>query len=70
MPPCREGGRGEGGVHTMKVLWPSGLGNYFVCKQFAVQTVLWPLEFVVQNKSRATTPTQFETWFEVEVSQY
>ena len=29
-------------------LWPSGLGNYFVCKRFAVQTLLWLLEFVIQ----------------------
>ena len=27
---------------------PSGLGNYFVCKRFAVQTLLWSLEFMVQ----------------------
>ena len=26
----------------------SGLGNYFVCKRFAVQTLLWSLEFVTQ----------------------
>ena len=26
----------------------SGLGNYFVCKRFAVQTLLWSLEFVIQ----------------------
>ena len=32
----------------MAFLWPSGLGNYFVCKRFAVQTLLWPLEFVIQ----------------------
>ena len=25
----------------------SGLGNYFVCKRFAVQTFLWSLEFVI-----------------------
>ena len=29
-------------------LWPSGLGNYFVCKRFAGQTLLWSLEFVIQ----------------------
>ena len=28
--------------------WPSGLGNFFVCKRFAVQTLLWSLEFVIQ----------------------
>ena len=35
------------------VSWPSGLGNDFVCKRFAVQTLLWSLEFVNPNKSRA-----------------
>ena len=29
-------------------LWPSGIGKYFLCKRFAVQTLLWPLEFVIQ----------------------
>ena len=29
-------------------LWPSGLGNYFVCRRFPVQTLLWSLEFVIQ----------------------
>ena len=28
--------------------WPSGLGNYFVCKRFAVYTLLWSLVFVIQ----------------------
>ena len=28
--------------------WHSGLGNYFVCKRFAVQTLLWSLGFVIQ----------------------
>ena len=28
--------------------WPNGLGNYFVCKRFEVQTLLWSLEFVIQ----------------------
>ena len=27
---------------------PSGLGNYSVYKRFAVQTLLWSLEFVIQ----------------------
>lgn len=27
---------------------PSGLGNYFVCKRFGVQTLLWSLKFVIQ----------------------
>ena len=28
--------------------WLSGLGNYFVCKRFTIQTFLWSLEFVIQ----------------------
>ena len=36
------------GTLAYYTLWPSGLGNYFVCKQFAVQTLLWLLEFVIQ----------------------
>ena len=31
-----------------KTLWPSGLGNNFMCTRFAVQTLLWSLEFVIQ----------------------
>ena len=27
---------------------PSGLGNYFACKRFAVQTLLRSLEFAIQ----------------------
>ena len=27
---------------------PNGLGNYFECKRFAVQTLLWSQEFMVQ----------------------
>ena len=34
--------------HSSKVLWSSGLGNYLVCKIFAVQTLLWSLEFVFE----------------------
>ena len=34
----------------MDALWHSGLGNYFVCRRFAVQTLLWSLEFVIQIK--------------------
>ena len=30
------------------VLWLRGLGNYFVCKRFAVETLLWSIEFVIQ----------------------
>ena len=35
-------------VSLPEALWPSGLGNYLVCKRFAVQTRLWSLEFVIQ----------------------
>ena len=34
---------------------PSGLGNYFVCKRFAVQTLLWSLEFVIQINLKHNT---------------
>ena len=33
---------------THLALSPSGLGNYFICKRFAVQTLLWSLEFAIQ----------------------
>ena len=33
---------------TNKALWPSGLGNYFVCNRFTVQALPWSLEFVIQ----------------------
>ena len=33
---------------VLEALWPSGLVNYFVYKRFAVQTLLWSLEFVIQ----------------------
>ena len=39
--------------HRSKVLWPSGLGSYFICKKLADQILLWSLEFVAQSKSRA-----------------
>ena len=29
---------------AIRALWPSGLGNYFICKRFAVQSLLWSLE--------------------------
>ena len=32
-------------------MWITELGNYIVCKWFAVQTLLWSLEFVIHNKS-------------------
>ena len=31
-----------------KTLWPSRLGKYLICEIFAVQTLLWSLEFVIQ----------------------
>ena len=34
-------------------IWPSGLGNYFVCKGFAVQTLLWSKEFVIQTSLKS-----------------
>ena len=34
---------------TYKESWPSELGNYFVCKRFAVHNLLWSLEFVIQR---------------------
>ena len=34
-------------------LWPSGLGNWMECKRFAVKTLLWSLEYVTHNISRA-----------------
>ena len=34
--------------YGFKTLWPSGLGNYFVCKLFTIQTLLWSMEFVIQ----------------------
>lgn len=37
-----------------QTLWPCRLGNYILCKRFfLVETLLWSLEFVFQNKSRA-----------------
>ena len=45
--------------------WPNGLGNYFVCKRFEVQTLLWSLEFVIQINLEHDTIT----WLEVEVSE-
>ena len=41
-------------------LWPIGWGNYFVCKRFAFQTLLWSLEFVIQiNLEHNTIATTF-----------
>ena len=38
-----------------EALWPKGLGNFFVCKRLAVQTLQCSLEFVIQISS--TTPS-------------
>ena len=35
--------------HVSGLVWPSGLGNDFVCKRLAVQTLPWSLEFVIQT---------------------
>ena len=35
-------------IAACKALWPSGLGNDFMCKRFAVQILLWSLEFLIQ----------------------
>ena len=37
------------GSRSPVALWPSGLGNYFVCKRFTVQALLWSLKFVIQK---------------------
>ena len=36
-------------------LRPSGLDNYFECKRFTVQTLLWSLEFVIQMRLEQDT---------------
>ena len=33
---------------TNWAFWPSGKGDYFVCKRSTVQTLLWSPEFVIQ----------------------
>ena len=35
-------------IRRKLALWPSGVGICFVYKRFAVQTLLWSLEFVIQ----------------------
>ena len=43
--------------YRLKALSPSGLGNDFVCKRFAVQTILWLLKFAIQkNLEHDTIP--------------
>ena len=34
---------------------PSGLDNYFVCKRFAVQILLWSLEFAIHTNLKHDT---------------
>ena len=34
--------------YELVAFWPSELGDYFACKRFPVQTLLWSLEFMVQ----------------------
>ena len=41
------------------VHWRSGLGNYFVYKSFAVQTLLWLLEFAIQINLQHDTITVY-----------
>ena len=43
-------------VAGMMALRPSGLGNYSIRKRFAVQTLLWSLEFVIQRIEYDTIP--------------
>ena len=50
-------------IRSSYLTYNDGLCNYFLCKRFAVQTLLWSLEF-------DTTPSQFETWLQVEVSRH
>ena len=58
---------------TYKALRPSGLGNYFVYKRFAVQILLWSLEFVIQiNLEHDTIAARlmYNLQFSKESSQY
>ena len=45
--------RANGYFCRIRILWPSVLGNYIVCKRFAVQNLQRSLEFVIYNKFRA-----------------
>ena len=42
---------------SFKPVRPSGCGNYFICKIFAVQTLLWSLKFVTQINIEYATIT-------------
>ena len=48
--------------------WHSGLSNYIASKRFIVQTLLWPMKFVIQNKPWSNTLLQFEVWLFLECS--
>ena len=39
----------------------SNCDNYFICKRFAVETLLWSLEFVIQINLKHDTTTVFHT---------
>ena len=48
-PVVRDRFRGGEDMNSLLlVLWPSRLGNYFLCKRFAFQILLWSLEFVIK----------------------
>ena len=46
---------------------PSGLGNYFVSKRFAIQTLLWSLKLVIKANLEHET---IAVWLEMKVSQH
>ena len=46
-------------IQNILALWPGGLGNYFVCKRFAVQTLLWSLEFVIQINLKLSSKLKY-----------
>ena len=50
---------GSGYLTHETALWSSSLGDYFVSKRLAVQTLLRSLKFVIQNIS-STTPSQIK----------
>ena len=46
----------------------SGIGRYIVCKRFAVETLLWSLEFMIQIKlepGRTTVWTSTRSWSQI-----
>ena len=57
-------------TNLLKIRKLLGLGNCIVYKRFAVQTHLWFLKQICYLKQISrTTTSQFETWFEIAVSQ-